>query len=216
MEDVKTEILQVCLRHFLRHGIRKMSNDKLAGLLGISTKTFYKYFENKERLLEEASHLFHAQQYQVLENLPVDQNAACQFFDLWHGGVEIEYKVNKAFFHDLHYYYPNVAKKVESAISKKFKQHFLSIIRRGMAEGDFSKNVIPEVALEGVFVLYAALVRTDHFKNFRLSSSDAMQNTIALYIRGFCTLKGLQHLDEHIKKLTGSKKRNSSKPMTHA
>jgi AcrR family transcriptional regulator len=211
MIDTKNDILKACLKYFLQHGIRKMSNDKLAGLLGISTKTFYKYFENKEQLLEEASHLFHTQQYQRLENLSIEQNAACQLFDLWLGGVEIEYKVNKAFFQDLHYYYPEVAEKVESAISKKFKKQFILIIRRGMKEGDFSENIIPEVALEGIFVLYSALVRTEHFKSFKLSSSAAMLNTIALYIRGFCTHKGLEQLDANIEKLHRSEKSNSSK-----
>lgn len=211
MEEVKNEILKSCLGYFLQHGIRKMSNDKLAGLLGISTKTFYKYFENKEQLLEEASHLFHKQQYQMLENLPTEQNAACQFFDIWRGGVEMEYKVNKAFFQDLHYYYPKTAEKVESAIGKKFKQQFLLIIRRGIKEGDFCENIIPEVTLEGIFALYTALVRTGHFEKFRLSSLDALLNTIALYIRGFCTYKGLQQLDKHIQKIRSSQKNDNSK-----
>ena len=211
MEEMKDEILKLCLKYFLQHGIRKMSNDKLAGLLGISTKTFYKYFDNKEQLLEEASHLFHAQQYKVLENLPIEQNAVCQFFDLWRGGVEMEHNVNKAFFRDLHYYYPEVATRVESAISKKFKKQFLIIIKRGMEEGDFSQHFIPEIALEGIFVLYTALVRTEHFKNFRLSSSAAMLNTMALYIRGFCTHQGLEKLDKHIGELGLLDKHNSLK-----
>jgi len=214
MNEVKDEILKSCLKYFLQHGIRKMSNDKLAGLLGISTKTFYKYFENKEQLLEEASHLFHAQQYQMMEGLPAEQHAACQLFDLWRYGVDIEYKVNKAFFRDLHHYYPEVAKKVESAIGKKFEQQFLLIIRRGIKEGDFLRSIMPEVALEGIFVLYGALVRTEHFKTFRLPSFDAMLNTIGLYIRGFCTPQGLLQLDAHIEKLRSREKHTGSKVKT--
>ncbi len=197
---MKNKILNSSLKYFLQHGIRNMSNDKLAALLGISTKTFYKHFKNKEHLLEEATQLFHSQQYQMLERLPTEISAPCLFFDLWHGGVEIEYKVNKAFFHDLHYYYPRVAKKVESSISKKFKKQFLKIIQRGIEEGDFSRDIIPEVALEGILVFYSSLVRTEHFKKFRLSSSQAFLNTLAIYIRGLCTKRGLQFLDDHISK----------------
>lgn len=91
-----------------------MSVQKLIEPLGISTKTVYKYFKNKEELLEEALHLYHAQQYEMLENLSVDQNAATLFFDIWYKSIEIEYKVNKAFFHDLHYYYPELGKKNRS------------------------------------------------------------------------------------------------------
>lgn len=198
MVDTKSTLLNSSLQYFLKHGIRSMSNDKLAALLGISTKTVYKYFKNKEQLLEEATHLFHTQQYRMLESLPAEANAACLLFDLWRGGVEIEYKVNKAFFDDLHYYYPRVAKKVESSISKKFTTQFLKIIRRGIDEGEFRSEIIPEVALEGILVFYSSLVRTEHFKKFRLSSSQAFDNTLALYIRGLCTKKGLQALDDYL------------------
>jgi hypothetical protein len=54
------------------------------------------------------------------------------------------------------------------------------------------------VVLEGIFVLYAAIVRTEQFKNFKKSASDILVSTIAVYIRGFCTQQGVQKLDEHI------------------
>lgn len=208
---MKEEILKKALPLFLKHGIREMSNNNLVDLLGISTKTLYKYFKNKEDLLEAALHLFHDQKYQMLENLPADQNAACQFFDLWYEGVENEYNVNKAFFQDLHYYYPELAIKTEQAISKKFTQQFLLIIQRGIVEGTFRRDIMPEVVLDAIFVLYTALVRTEHFKSFRLSCFDALLNTIAVTIRGFCTEEGVQLLDAHISGLRMDGKQNGSK-----
>ncbi|MEO6733840.1 MAG: TetR/AcrR family transcriptional regulator [Ferruginibacter sp.] len=134
---MKEEILQTSLKYFLKHGVREMSVQKLVGPLGISTKTFYKYFKNKEELLEEALYLYHEKQYETLENRPAEQNAACLFFDVWQTGVELEYKVNKVFYHDLHYYYPELEKKVEAAIGEKFERHFLSIVHRGIDQAVF-------------------------------------------------------------------------------
>lgn len=195
---MKQEILQTSLKQFLKHGIRNMSILKLIEPLGVSTKTVYKYFKNKEELLEEALNLYHAQQYETLESLPAEQNQACLFFDVWHRAVEIESRVNKVFFQDLHYYYPELGRKAEAAIGKKFKARFLQIIQKGIEEGAFRQALIPEVVLEGIFVLYAAIVRTEQFNNFQLSSSDILLNTIAVYIRGFCTEKGVKALDHHI------------------
>jgi len=196
---MKEEILQTSLKQFLKYGIREMSIQKLVEPLGISTKTVYKYFKNKEELLEEALHLYHGKQYETLENRPAEQNAACAFFDVWQTGVELEYKVNKVFYHDLHYYYPELEGKVDAAITKKFEQHFLSIIHRGIKQGAFRKDILPEIALQSVFILYRGAVRTEHFKSFRLSANDILLNTIASYIRGLCTEKGIQALDEHIR-----------------
>ena len=70
---MKEEILQTSLKQFLKHGIREMSIQKLVEPMGISTKTVYKYFKNKEELLEEALHLHYAQQFQILEERIADQ-----------------------------------------------------------------------------------------------------------------------------------------------
>lgn len=207
---MKEEILQTSLQQFLRYGIREMSIQKLIKPLGISTKTVYKYFKNKEELLEEALYLFHTQQYRLLETPQVEQSAACLFFDLWLAGVEQEFQVNKLFFEDLHGYYPELAKKVENAIGQKFTQQFLLLLHRGIDEGTFRPDILPEVVLQGIFTLYTALVRTERFKSFGLSAHAALLNTIALYIRGFCTDKGLQQLEEHLASLGISDSANAN------
>ena len=196
---MREELLQKSLTLFLKHGIRGMSNNKLVALLGISTKTLYKYFKNKEELLEEVLYLYHGLQYEKLQHLPADQNAACLFFDVWQLAVETEYKVNKDFYEELNHYYPEVEKKVEKAIGKKFEQFFLSIVRKGIEQGCFRKEVPPEVALRSVLVLHRAAVRGEHFKKFRLSANELLLNTSVVYIRGLCTNKGVQALDNHIK-----------------
>ena len=199
MADVKNDILKACFKIFRKHGIRKMSNEKLASRLGVSTKTLYKYFGNREGLLEEVAFMYFADQYDILENLSEDENAAVQLFDLWKNGVEKEFNVNKAYFHDLHYYYPRVAKKTEGAITQKFNEKFLQIIVRGVEQGDFISDFKPEIAMEGIFALYMSVVRTEQFKGFRLPANGIFFNTLALYIRGFCTFKGLAKLDEYIR-----------------
>jgi AcrR family transcriptional regulator len=196
---MKEEILQAALAQFLKYGIREMSIHKLAEPLAISTKTVYKYFKNKEELLEEVLHLYRAKQFEIVVNLPEEQNAACLFLNVWQIAVETEYQVNKLFYEELHHYYPKVERKVAAATGKKFEQHFLSIIYRGVEEGSFRKDLLPEVALRSVFVLLRAAVRTDEFKKFRLSATDLLLNTIANYIRGLCTEKGRQALGEHMR-----------------
>ena len=202
---MKEEILQQSMELFLKHGIREMSNQKLVELLGISTKTLYKYFKNKEDLLEEVLHLYHSKQYKMLQNLPVEQNAACLFLDVWKIAVETEYKVNKVFYEDLHYYYPELENKVNAAIGKKFEQFFLTIIHSGIEQGDFHRGFLPEIALKSVFVLLKAAVQTEEFTSLRLSATDLLLNTIANYIRGLCTEKGLLALDERIQTLNSPK-----------
>lgn len=201
---MKEEILQKSLSLFLKHGIREMSNQKLVDWLGISTKTIYKYFQNKEGLLEEALHLYHNTQYERLLGLSDEQNAACHFLEVWQIAVEMEYQVNKSFYEDLHYYYPELAKKVEAAIGPRFEQHFLSIIHRGMQQGAFRSDILPEVALQSIFILHRASVTSESFKVFGLRATDLLLQTTAHYIRGLCTEEGLKELEARIHSLRSS------------
>jgi AcrR family transcriptional regulator len=196
---MKEEILQTSLKQFLKHGIREMSIQKLIEPLGISTKTVYKYFKNKEELLEEVLHLYYSKQYQLLENLTADQNTVHLLFDIWHTAIEGSYKTNTVFFQDLHYYYPELERRVETIIGNKFSKQFIQIIQKGIKEGVFKNDMLPEVILESIYVLYNAIVRNGQYKQFKVASYELLLNTITVYIRGFCTQKGIQELEEYIK-----------------
>ena len=211
MDEVKSEILQTSLRYFLQHGVRKMSNDKLVALLGISTKTLYKYFIDKEDLLQQALTLFHSQQHEQFDNMAREKPAPILLFYVWRRGFEIEFNVNKVFFHDLHYYYPELERKVEARLEKKLWVEFIQIINRGKKEGDLRKDIVPEVVLKGMSVLYTSIVRKGEFKKLGSSSTTILSNTIAAYIRGICTEKGAEILDGHIKRSKVLENENGSK-----
>ena len=203
---MKEEILQTSLKQFLKNGIREISIQKLVEPLGISTKTVYKYFKNKEELLEEALDLFHRQHRETWKNVSSNQNAVVVFFDIWYTAIEIEYNVNKVFFEDLHYYYPKLEKKKETALSKEYSKQFIEVIDRGINQGVFRANINPQIIFMGITVLYQAIAREGRFNSYRATTKEIMFNTITPYIRGFCTEKGIAVLDEHIQTLKTSAK----------
>ncbi|HBC78093.1 MAG TPA: hypothetical protein DCZ51_05660 [Bacteroidales bacterium] len=201
---MKEEILQKALKQFLKYGIRKMSIRRLVDPLGISTKTFYKYFRDKEELLEAVLSLHYTQQYQLLETYSADQNVVTLVFDIWHAAIEGEYSVNNKFFHDLHYYYPELEKKTEAAVGHRFWKKIEQIVLEGIKGGLFREDIHPEIAMEGIAVLYGSVTREREFKKFRVSTHEIFLNTIVLCIRGLCTRKGIRCLDKHISTLESS------------
>jgi AcrR family transcriptional regulator len=195
---MKNEILQTALEQFLKFGIREMSIKKLIEPLGISTKTVYKYYKNKEELLEEVLQLQYDQQFHLVENLSADENVVLRLFDIWYLAIERAYDVNNLFYKDLHYYYPELESKIELAIGAKFAMQLENLICKGISVGVFKGDILPEVAMEGIYVLYNAIARTELFKRFGVSPYEILLNSIAIYIRGLCTPKGIQELEEYI------------------
>jgi AcrR family transcriptional regulator len=200
MEDIKEKIVQTAYNQFLKYGIRKMPMQKLVAPLGISTKTVYKYFRNKEVLLEEVLQIYFARQYSLLEQYSKEKTTVELLFEIWYHAVKREYSVNNAFFRDLHYYYPELEEKSERENALKFWEQILLVVRNGITEGVFRENIQPEIILEGIAVLYGQITRTDRFQQFNTIPYEIFTNTIVPVIRGICTSKGQVELEKYIKK----------------
>ena len=195
---MRAEIIETSLAQFQKYGIREMSIQKLIEPLAISTKTVYKYFENKEQLLEEALHLYHDQQFEVLKSLGTNKNSIQLFMEVWYMAVEREYRVSSIFFEDLQYYYPALKEKIEKAIAKKFTDQFILIIRAGVAENTFSKDVDPAIAVESIYVLLRGLTRDNRFAYLKQTPLRLLTHTIGTYVRCMCTAKGREALDLYL------------------
>lgn len=198
---MKKEIIQISLEQFLKHGIRKMSVQKLVAPLGISTKTVYKHFENKEDLLKQALLFYYDRQYQALEEQAKNLSVVFLLCNIWYGAIDAELKVNQAFFRDLLYYYPELNEKFTAITADKFLKPLIRIIQRGIDEGILEGDIIPEIALDGMVLLYTTIIRKEQFKKFNLTPLDLLSNTMLVYVKGLCTRNGLEECNEHIKAL---------------
>ena len=198
MDEVKQKILQTAHDRFLKYGIRKMSVQKLVMPMGISTKTVYKYFKNKEELLEEVLRYYFARQYQLFGQFMEEKSTIPLFFEIWYLAVEREYSVNNAFFHDLHYYYPELEHKAEREIGSAFWEKLKEVIQKGMQEGVFRANIHIEIILEAIAMLYGKITRTELFQQFKVPPYEIFLNTIVPVVRGICTTEGLAELDNYI------------------
>ncbi len=204
MDDVKSEILKVSLKYFFQHGIRKASNNQLVALLGISTKTLYKHFKNKEDLLGQALENFYARQYASAKKLNKKLSAVIILYNLCKHGFYSEFKVNNLFYHDLNYYYPDLAKRIEESNSKKFGKQFIQVIFRGIVEGDIQKEIHPRALLQSLSVLYISIVRKGEFDRLEISGKSLFFSALLPYIRGICTEKGLQILEGYLEEVVPS------------
>lgn len=195
--DVKEKILSRATAEFLKNGIKCMSVQKLVVPLGISTKTFYKYFKNKEELLEEVLTLLYIQQFKRIEEDSNTENPIHLLLQIWSMAFQRENDVNYKFYNDLHHYYPEVESRVENRVGQDFWKEFRHLINRGIENDLFLKTTHPDVVLEAISVLYSVSVRTDQFEKFGLSPTIIFQNTLAVLIRGICTSKGLDDFEKY-------------------
>ena len=198
---MKEEIIETSLQQFLRHGIRKMTVQKLIAPMGISTKTVYKYFNDKEELLKHCL-VKHYSELAKDFDITGSSNPVIAIFKLWHNAMELDFGVNHIFYHDLNYYYPRLQ---DSILHRFFKKRFSKLgelMEKGVKQGYFRNDIVPAMIPEVTSALYSSITRTDQFKKYKLTPGVLIQNTIEAYLRGVCTEKGLKELKRNYSLIT--------------
>lgn len=183
--------METSLQQFLEHGIRKMTLQKLVLVLGISTKTMYKYFSNKEALLEECLGLHYKDTEKgMAEMLRDSPNPVAGLVSIYSKAIELDFGTTHLFYHDLNYYYPELQDKVMKKYVSSALETVTSLIQQGINEGYFLAYLKAPIVLESLTVMYASVTRNRTYKDFTLKR-ELIKHTIVIYLRGICTDKGL-------------------------
>jgi len=202
-DHVKQEIVRVSLERFLGQGIRKMTVQKLVEPLGMSTKTVYKYFSDKEDLLAHCLLLQYQRNLDELENMVrAHDNPVVVLASLWYRAADLDFGVNRVFYHDLNHYYPDLQDSVLKKSRKRFTVTLLRVFEQGKSEGLFRRDILPEMIFDTAGILYASITRTDSFKKFKISPREIIRNTVETYFRGVCTEKGIRELERNYSLIT--------------
>lgn len=144
--DIRNEIISRSEQLFLRLGVRSVSMDDIAREIGISKKTLYQHFENKDMLVEEviSNHIDHKQNC-------MDQfclNATDALNEMRNIGTYLTSTiedVSASALYDLQKYY----RKSWELLMQKQNFHVLNSIikniQRGINEGLYRTDLEPEI-----------------------------------------------------------------------
>ncbi len=198
--EKKQEFLIQIIPLFLKYGFRSMGVDDISKELGISKKTLYQAFKDKNEIVFEAVSAIMCQEQDISKEITATSENAIdemiqisklitQKFEVLHPSVHFE--ISK--------YYP--------AAYKLFNEHktefvFSSIkenIIRGINEGLYRNNLDPNI-ISGLFVHKMELfLDRSGFGGKDYSFKEVYLEMIRYHIRGLASEKGRNYLKERIK-----------------
>ena len=176
------------------HGIRAVKMDDLAADLGISKRTLYEIFRDKETLLFEGIKIYSARKQEYMRSYAEDErhHVIDIIMEAYHMKVEEVRSVNPLFYLDL-MKYPKLAQHMKE-LQQESREGFLAFMKRGVDDGYFRPDVnyelVPHIfdAL-GQYILTNSLVQ-------QYSVEELFSNCFLIALRGFCTDKGLHTIDK--------------------
>jgi TetR/AcrR family transcriptional regulator, cholesterol catabolism regulator len=209
--EVKERILAKSADLFMRYGIRSITMDEIATTLGISKKTIYQFFTDKDDLV------FAVIEQEIGKNedecLQYRNEASDAIHEIFLAVEDLEELLaytNPLMLYDLEKYHPRAFQKI-----KEYKYQFLydattENLRRGIEEGiyrkDIQKDIVAKSRVEAAFLVF----NSDLFPHSRYSMSEVNFELALLFMHGVATENGKmlieQYTTERNKKLSHEQK----------
>jgi len=196
---VRQRIIEEASELFAKSGIKNLTMGDLAKHLGISKRTIYENFKNKEELLIACIDDFNVEN----EDFPkkvlamADNMVEAMLAMLQLDSTQTSQR-QFALIEDIRKYYPIVYKGHLLRINADRSKYFEQIIHRGMAEGVFRENIIPEIVVHFFNSRAIDISHDDKFSG-KFSLNEVFENIAVIFLRGMCTAKGIEFIDNNYK-----------------
>ncbi len=190
--DVRSEIVSRAERLFLRLGVRSVTMDDIARELGISKKTLYQHFDNKDSLVEEAIRRHIDREREAMNRIcEIAENALDEIRNMGAFITSTIEDVSASTLYDLQKYY----RKSWELLMTRQDEHVLSCImkniERGIGEGLYRSDLQAEIVAK--IYAKATYMIVDEISNSasRFSRRQLIWELHNYHIHAIATEKGL-------------------------
>ena len=201
MDGMREIILQKAGTIFLKYGFKSVTMDDIANDLAISKKTIYKFFKNKEELVDEAVTLLHNTMHNAVFCIcGKGYNAIQENFEVKNMFKNMFKNSDDSPMYQLEKYYPKIHHKIMADEFSMFKDCISNNLNKGISEGLYRKNIDKELITKFYFSL-AMSVHNSNLHTYNKNTLNKLETSVLEYhTRAIATLKGLKILEEQLEK----------------
>ena len=191
-KNIRYEIIREADKRFRKYGIKAVTMDDIARGIGISKRTLYETYPNKEvvlmgvltNIMEERDDLLQ----EVMSKTDNVMDILCEVLRLQ---IEFSAATHSAFFSDMAKY-PHIEKMLaEFNISQREKAY--NFYMKGVAQGYFRRDIDYKIFNRITTGIMRMLRSTNEFND--LSFQQLFVNCHSVIIRGVCTKKGIDRFE---------------------
>ncbi len=152
--DIREKIIEETAGLFKTYGIRSVTMDSIAAHMGISKRTIYEIFSDKDDLIINVLKKMAHNQKELLEKILVEsENSIAAIFRLLEINRDFMQDMSPAFQADLRRYHNEVLIKSANIHDLPDFKNSQQIIERGMEEKLFRNDINPDIVNRCIFLL---------------------------------------------------------------
>lgn len=197
----KDKILSKSLELFHQLGIRSLNMDDIARKLGISKKTLYQHFSNKDDLVKQAfeRECFHDRQ--IMEEIKKNsRDAIDEVVKSAKYVMQKLIKIHPSVHFDLEKYYGESYQMIQQLHKEFYLKKLNENALRGKKEGFYRKDFNEEIVNRFFLLRIDAFIDASIFPLEKLNFSEIFVELLRYHIYGIATDQGKIKFEEYMKK----------------
>lgn len=195
---MREKILHSSLLMFMKFGIRSVSMDDLSAQLGISKKTLYQYFSDKNSLVLEATRTYFDNERCIgLEIVNKNPNPIDQLLLLYNHILKQVAGFNPNLIYDLLKYHIAAWDELKGYRDHFIRENTFQNLQNGITQGYYRQDIHIEIVTGLYLNLALGVINQDTFPIEKYSLSQVYLQLIELYLRGICTPKGVKYFEQN-------------------
>ncbi|MBB5281980.1 AcrR family transcriptional regulator [Rhabdobacter roseus] len=196
---MRDRILETAEKLFWRYGVKSVTMDDMARELGISKKTIYQHFADKDAIINEVVGMELSCERSDISQLEIEaQNPVDEMLQASRYLSKELASMNPVLLYDLKKYYP----KAWNLFQAHKQQHMMKSIRRNLEQGialelyrpDLNVEILSRLRLEQVEMAFDPSI----FPPSRFSMIDVQMEFLHHFLRGLLTEKGFQLYNHYL------------------
>ena len=196
--EIKNRIITEARQLFVNYGIRSITMDMIAEHLGISKRTIYENFKDKNELLKSCINAAMADQRKMNEEIiKSSSNIIDAIFIFIKNSINTLKRINPAFFYDIQKYYPAIWSRTIQKNDERNFNRIVSLLNQGISEGLFRENINVEIIARLILEQFKLLSNQEIFPENKYSMIDIFENIVINFVRGIVTVNGLELIDTY-------------------
>ena len=194
----KERILEKAHELFMRYGIRSVSMDDIAAQLGMSKKTLYHYYTDKEELVDAVlSTILENNRNECFADKQVASNAIHEIFLAFDMVQEMFSNMNPSIVFDLEKYHPAVYKKLQQHKKVFMYQMISQNIERGIKEElyrpEINVDTLTRFRIESMMLAFNSEIFPDNRTHLVAIQEEILEH----FLYGLATGKGQKLIQKY-------------------
>lgn len=197
--DTKEKILQGAEDLFMKYGFKSVTMDDVSRELGVSKKTLYQYFEDKNDLVNQC----------VEQHIRLETESCSMVMDSSKDPIDFMLEISKSFANnqrkvnvgvlfDLKKYFKTAWEKLEQFRTVFILQNIKTNIIAGQEQGLYRNDINHELIARLYVHLVEFMLRPELYAGITINFTELHKELIQYHLRAMCTDKGLKKLNKSL------------------